>query len=143
MDHHNTGAFPTDTNRGHTSQTFVLPPGGIVGVSSPPQRPDDHLLSAWWKQLVAFCLGLSAFGIVAYAVASKFFLPREDFAEFSESLNLVKTQMDTNLTYMTTIKEAVQANTHAVQRFDRVIAAEGLSEEAAREVRRERKRKSK
>jgi DNA anti-recombination protein RmuC len=97
------------------------------------------LLAAWWKQLVAFCAGLTAFGVVAYAVASQFFLPREDFGAFSDTLKKVEAKMETIHTSMDEMQTSLQANTKAVQRFDRIVAAEGLSEDAAIESRRKQR----
>jgi len=135
---HNTGAYPVmPVNQGNTSQAYAIPLGYMPG-PPPPPAPPPNVLAVWWKQLVAFCAGLAAFGAVAYAVASQFFLPREDFAVFSDSLKKVESKIETFQVSVGELQQSVQASTQAVQRFDRIIAAEGLSEDAAVERRKKK-----
>lgn len=139
---HNTGAYPAmPVNQGNTSQAFAIPMGYMPAPPPPPTPPS--VLAVWWKQLAAFCAGLTAFGVVAYAVASKFFLPREDFSVFSDSLKKVESNLENVQTSVGALKESVQASTQAVQRFDRIIAAEGLSEDAAVERRKKKPNRAK
>lgn len=126
MDHHHPthGAIPTQPNTAETSQAVLIPPGYR------PQPPS--LLSEWWKQLVAFCVGLGAFGAIAFAVASAFFVTKAEWTEHTTKVNTALGSMNNAISANTKeLQEAtkeVKDATEALHQVDIIMAAQGLTD---------------
>lgn len=135
-----TGAIPTEMNNGNTSQAIAVAQP-MQQYPLPPVPPSNgNLLNQWWKQLVAFCIGLGAFGVVAYGVASRFFVSTEKFQTVENKINKTNAALDRIEDKLKTYNVNIQKNTKAVHSFELIVAAEGLSADAAKQKKRRHRR---